>query len=86
MELPLYQKHLIEAMRSGCKIWKDVFGRTTYHIKIGRSIKNITEPTILALISHGLLTENDNYVVLSDNGINCKLQSNSKERKTLYKI
>lgn len=86
MDLPLYQKHLIEAMRSGCKLWMDDLGNVTYHIKIRNAVKNVTSPTIEALKWRGLIKENGNDVILTDLGKNGELVTNGKEIKTLYKI
>lgn len=86
MEIPLYQKHIIEAIRAGCKIWMDDFGKTTYHIKIGKSIKKICEPTIETLIYRGLLKREGKNLVLTEYGTNGILTYPGKEFKTTYSI
>lgn len=86
MELPLYQKHLIEALRLGCKLWVDDLGKRTHHIKINNTIKNITQPTIDALKYRGLLTETGNTLVLTEYGMNGLLTCSGEDKKTLYSI
>ena len=86
MELPLYQKHLIEAMRLGNKVWMDNFNKITYHIKIKDSIKLINEPTIATLLWRGLIKMNGNSIVLTDLGCEISLVSNNNNKKTRYSI
>lgn len=86
MELPLYQKHLIEAMRLGHNVWMDSFNKITYHIKIKKSIKEINEPTIATLLWRGLIKMSGNSIVLTDLGINVTLTSIGGDKKTLYSI
>lgn len=57
MELPLHQSNIIQAMQSGCKLWSDNFGKTTYHIRMKRAVKTINQQTISALIYRGLITD-----------------------------
>lgn len=38
-------------------MWADSFGKTTYHIRVGKSVKTINSPTIATLIYRGLITE-----------------------------
>jgi hypothetical protein len=84
MELPLYQKHLIDAMRVGSDMWLDDFGKATYHIKIKRSIKQIDEPTISSLVWRGLIRMDGSHYVLTDLGTNVVITSPDSTRKTLY--
>jgi hypothetical protein len=86
MELPLYQKHLIEAMRLDNKVWMDNFNKITYHIKIKDSIKLINEPTIATLLWRGLIKMNGNSIVLTDLGCEISLVSNNNNKKTRYSI
>jgi hypothetical protein len=86
MELPLYQKHLIDAMRLGNKVWMDNFNKITYHIKIKDSIKLINEPTIATLLWRGLIKMNGNSIVLTDLGCEISLVSNNNNKKTRYSI
>lgn len=86
MELPLYQKHLIEAMRLGHKVWMDNFNKITYHIKIKDRIKLINEPTIATLLWRGLIKMNCNSIVLTDLGNKVNLVSIDNNKKTIYSI
>lgn len=86
MELPLYQKHLIEAIRKGRNIWIDDYGKKTYHIRIRKAVLKIDEPTIATLKYLGLILEEGKTVVLTDKGINNLLTHKGVEKKTLYKI
>lgn len=86
MELPLYQMHLIDAMRLGCKIWMDDLGKTTYHIKIKNSVKEISEQTIATLVWRGLIKMSGGEYILTDLGMNSKIFSSDKDKKTLYSV
>lgn len=86
MVLPLYQKHLIDALRIGSRMWMDNFGKTTYHININNKIKEINEPTILTLVWHGLIKMNGNEYVLTELGISANIFSVDEGKKTLYSM
>lgn len=86
MELPLYQKHLIEAIRSGCKIWMDDLGNVTYHIRLKKVIKNVTPQTIETLKYRGLIKESSNTLILTEYGMNGLLTCSGADKKTLYSI
>ena len=57
MELPQYQRQLIESMRNGCAMWSDSFGKTTYHMRVKKSVKTIDRFTITTLLYRGLINE-----------------------------
>ena len=57
MQLPQYQRQLIESMRNGCAMWADSFGKTTYHMRVKKSVKTIDRFTIATLIYRGLITD-----------------------------
>jgi hypothetical protein len=86
MDLPLYQKHLIEAMRAGYKLWIDDLGKTTHHIKLKKAVKNVTASTIHSLIWRGLLTESGCDLVLTELGLTGVLHSPGEHKKTLYSV
>ena len=86
MELPLYQKHLIDALRVGCKMWMDNLGNTTYHIKINNSVRNVTEQTISSLIWRGLIKMEGSDYVLTNLGITANIFSLDDSNKTLYSL
>jgi hypothetical protein len=86
MDLPLYQKHLIEAMRAGCNLWMDDLGKTSYHIRLKKAVKNVTTPTIHSLIWHGLLIESGCHLVLTELGLTGELHSSGENKRTLYSI
>lgn len=86
MELPLYQKHLIDALRFGSKMWMDDFGKTTYHVKINNSTKEVTEQTITSLVWRGLIKMSGNEYILTDLGMNANIFSPDDTKKTLYSI
>ena len=86
MELPLYQMHLINAMRFGCKVWMDDLGKITYHIKIKNSVKDITEQTITTLVWRGLIKMSGGEYILTELGMNVKIFSSDDDKKTLYSV
>jgi hypothetical protein len=86
MELPLYQKHLIDALRFGSKMWMDDFGKTTYHVKINNTTKEVTEQTITSLVWRGLIKMSGNEYILTDLGMNSNIFSPDETKKTLYSI
>lgn len=83
MELSLYQKQLIDTMRLGRKLWMDDLGKTTYHIKMKKSVKSITEQTISSLIWHGLIKMNGSEFILTDLGMNCEIFSTDKNNNRI---
>lgn len=86
MELPLYQKHLIEAMRLGNNVFMDNFEKLTYHIRINESFKEITQHTISTLQWRGLVKLSGNSIVLTELGLTAELTSPNEENKTLYSV
>lgn len=86
MELPLYQKHLIEAMRLGNNVFMDNFEKLTYHIRINESFKEITQHTISTLQWRGLVKLSGNSIVLTELGLTAELTSPNDENKTLYSV
>jgi hypothetical protein len=57
MQLPQYQRQLIESMRNGCTMWSDSFGKTTYHMRVRKAVKTIDRFTVATLIYRGLITD-----------------------------
>ena len=57
MQLPQYQRQLIESMRNGSQMWADSFGKTTYHMWVRKVVKTIDRFTVATLIYRGLITD-----------------------------
>jgi hypothetical protein len=57
MELPQYQRQLIECMRNGSQMWADTFGKTTYHMRVHKAVKTIDRFTVATLIYRGFITD-----------------------------
>jgi hypothetical protein len=70
MQLPQYQRQLIESMRNGSQMWSDSFGRTTYHMRVKKAVKTIDRFTVATLIYRGLI---NSELELTEMGWNCEI-------------